>query len=120
MTVAVTNSAPVFETTPLASTNMYVGDSTKFTLPTIIDAEGHTVSITYSIPKSFIKYQSNPNFNYFKFSSPAIADIGTHTVSVTLDDGNMQTPYTFQVQVMSKPAFAGSTTSFPSLTVPLG
>lgn len=58
----------------------------------------------------------------YSFTTPAVEDIGTHTVSVTLDDGKMQTTYSFSVKVMTKPtfAFSGGATSFSDLTVALG
>lgn len=105
----------MFSTTPIASTTLYVGETKFYKLPSVFDAEGHTTLITNSIPKSFITFD---NIDTFKFAPNT--DIGIHTVSVTLSDGNMQTSYSFNVIVMSKPGFTGLITAFSDLSVPLG
>lgn len=114
--VTITNSAPVFSTIPLSSTSLYVGESKNYKLPSIIDDEGHSPVISYSIPNKFITFN---NVDLFVFTNPAIADIGTYTVGVNLSDYNMQSSYNFTVKVMTKPAFDNGTTLFPDVTVAL-
>lgn len=69
-TIIVTNSAPVFSTIPLSTTSLYIGDTKSYKLPSIIDAEGHTPTITTFIPLSFIKYD---NVDTFSFITPTLA-----------------------------------------------
>lgn len=80
MSFTITNSAPVFSAIPLASTTLYVGETKTSYLPSFNDAEGHSVTLTYVIPKSFIVFDST--LFAFNIITPSISDIGTHTVSV--------------------------------------
>ncbi len=88
-TITVVNTEPTFSSAlPSTAVDANVGASTSYSLPSMSDFEGHTITVSYTLltaGNTFTTFDSASN--KFIFAPLTNAAVGTFTIQVTLKDG---------------------------------
>lgn len=87
------NTAPIFTSSALDS--VAVGDEYSYTV-TVSDAEGDSVTLTANSKPAWLTFDATSGV---LSGTPEAADSGSHSVTITANDGELETPHSFTINV---------------------
>ncbi|TNV87953.1 hypothetical protein FGO68_gene456 [Halteria grandinella] len=114
--LTVTNTAPYFITSPLATFTQVLGYAYTYTLPDITDDEGNVPSLSITSKPSFITVNGVANF----VSLPVLdSNVGPQSISIVLTDSQKTTTYTLAYTISPNLLPTFSVAQLPNQTVKL-
>lgn len=85
---------------PAFPTFMYLNDTLTFTLPSVIDDEGHAI-IGSCLPSTFVICDS-PIPTYVTLFPVSYSDVGMKTVNIGVTDTQASTNYTYSIEIKNR------------------